>query len=54
MAGARWHHLKWPAPLFDRITVGWVVMWSGWAENDICSVTELVGWELPFPPSITP
>ena len=24
-------HLTWLAPLFARITVGWVFMWSGWA-----------------------
>jgi putative oxidoreductase len=23
-------HLVWLAPLFARITVGWVFLWSGW------------------------
>src|SRR6202158_3577850 len=25
-------HLTWLAPLFARITVGWVFMWSGWGK----------------------
>jgi len=27
-------HLGWLAPLFARITVGWVFMWSGWGKLD--------------------
>ena len=26
------HHLTWLAPLFARITVGWVFMLSGWGK----------------------
>ena len=33
-------HLEWLAPLFARITVGWVFLWSGWG--------------IPFPHVLTP
>src|ERR1700691_604651 len=42
-------HLAWLAPLFARITVGWVFMWSGWGKlNNLPQVTEnFVGWGIP-------
>ena len=49
-------HLTWLAPLFARITVGWVFMWSGWGKlNNLPQVTEnFVGWGIPFPQFFTP
>jgi len=33
--------LSWLAPLFARIVVGWVFLWSGWGKlNDLPQVTE--------------
>jgi putative oxidoreductase len=42
-------HLDWLAPLFARITVGWVFLWSGWGKlNNLPQVTEnFVGWGIP-------
>jgi putative oxidoreductase len=42
-------HLAWLAPLFARITVGWVFLWSGWGKlNSLPQVTEnFVGWGIP-------
>ena len=42
-------HLTWLAPLFARITVGWVFLWSGWGKlNDLPTVIEnFVGWHIP-------
>jgi putative oxidoreductase len=50
------HHLTWLAPLFARITVGWVFLWSGWGKlNNLPQVTEnFVGWGIPFPHLLTP
>ena len=50
------HHLTWLAPLFARITVGWVFLWSGWGKlNDLPQVTEnFIGWGIPFPHVLTP
>jgi putative oxidoreductase len=50
------HHLTWLAPLFARITVGWVFLWSGWGKlNDLPQVTEnFIGWGIPFPQLLTP
>src|SRR6202158_852017 len=50
------HHLTWLAPLFARITVGWVFMWSGWGKlNNLPQVTEnFVGWGIPLPQILTP
>ena len=50
------HHLTWLAPLFARITVGWVFLWSGWGKlNDLPQVTEnFIGWGIPFPQVLTP
>src|SRR5437016_6901594 len=49
-------HLTWLAPLFARITVGWVFLWSGWGKlANLAQVTEnFVGWGIPFPHILTP
>jgi putative oxidoreductase len=49
-------HLTWLAPLFARITVGWVFLWSGWGKlNHLPQVTEnFIGWGIPFPHFFTP
>jgi len=50
------HHLTWLAPLFARITVGWVFLWSGWGKlQGLPQVTEnFVGWGIPFPYVLAP
>src|SRR5215471_1825297 len=49
-------YLAWLAPLFARITVGWVFLWSGWGKlNNLPQITEnFVGWGIPFPRLLTP
>ncbi len=49
-------HLGWLAPLFARIAVGWVFLWSGWGKlNNLPQVTEnFIGWGIPFPHVLTP
>jgi putative oxidoreductase len=49
-------HLLWLAPLFARITVGWVFMLSGWGKlHNLPQVTEnFIGWHIPFPHFFTP
>jgi putative oxidoreductase len=49
-------YLLWLGPLFARITVGWVFLWSGWGKlNNLPQVTEnFVGWGIPFPHFFTP
>ena len=49
-------HLVWLAPLFARITVGWVFLWSGWGKlNNLSHVTEnFIGCGIPFPHFFTP
>src|ERR1700742_189962 len=49
-------HLTWLAPLFARITVGWVFMLSGWGKlHNLPQVTEnFIGWGIPFPHFFTP
>jgi putative oxidoreductase len=49
-------HLDWLAPLFARITVGWVFLLSGWGKlNNLPQVTEnFIGWGIPFPHFFTP
>ena len=49
-------HLLWLAPLFARITVGWVFLLSGWGKlNSLPKVTEnFIGWGIPFPHLLTP
>src|ERR1700756_2125350 len=48
--------LAWLAPLFARITVGWVFLWSGWGKlNNLPQVTEnFISWGIPFPHVLTP
>jgi putative oxidoreductase len=49
-------HLDWLAPLFARVVVGWVFMWTGWAKlTHLPIVTEnFVGWGVPFPEVLAP
>jgi putative oxidoreductase len=49
-------HLTWLAPLFARITVGWVFMLTGWGKlNDLPRITQnFVEWGIPFPHILTP
>ncbi len=49
-------HLSWLGPLFARITVGWVFLWSGWGKlHNLPQVTEnFIGWGIPFPHFFTP
>jgi putative oxidoreductase len=49
-------HLTWLAPLFARLVVGWVFLWSGWGKlNNLPQVTEnFVGWGIPYPNILTP
>jgi putative oxidoreductase len=49
-------HLTWLAPLFARITVGWVFMWSGWGKlNNLPQVTQnFVDWGIPLPQILSP
>jgi putative oxidoreductase len=49
-------HLAWLAPLFARITVGWVFLWSGWGKlTNLSLVTEnFVGWGIPAPQVLAP
>jgi putative oxidoreductase len=49
-------YLGWLAPLFARITVGWVFLWSGWGKlNNLPQVTDnFIGWGIPFPHILTP
>ena len=49
-------YFAWLAPLFARITVGWVFLLSGWGKlNNLPQVTEnFIGWGIPFPHFFTP
>src|SRR5215472_13365465 len=49
-------HLGWLAPLFARITVGWVFLWSGWGKlNNLPQVTQnFIDWGIPLPHILTP
>jgi putative oxidoreductase len=49
-------HLTWLGPLFARITVGWVFLWSGWGKlHNLPQITEnFIGWGIPFPHLLTP
>ena len=49
-------YLTWLGPLFARITVGWVFMWSGWGKlMNLPQVTEnFVGWGIPLPHLLAP
>ncbi len=50
------HHLTWLAPLFARITVGWVFLWSGWGKlQGLPQVTEnFASWGIPMPQVLAP
>src|ERR1700722_1497871 len=49
-------HLEWLAPLFARIVVGWVFLWSGWGKlSNLPATTEnFVSWGIPLPPILAP
>ena len=49
-------YLAWLGPLFARLTVGWVFLWSGWGKlQNLPQITEnFVGWGIPFPQILTP
>lgn len=49
-------HITWLAPLFARITVGWVFMWSGWGKlHNLPQVIEnFIGWKIPFSSILAP
>lgn len=49
-------HLTWLAPLFARVVVGWVFLWSGWGKlHNLPAITEnFVSWGIPFPQVLTP
>jgi putative oxidoreductase len=48
--------LQWLAPLFARVTVGWVFTLSGWGKlMNLPQITEnFIGWGIPFPHLLTP
>ena len=49
-------HLGWLAPLFARIVVGWVFLWSGWGKlNNLPAMIEnFASWHIPAPHILTP
>jgi putative oxidoreductase len=49
-------HFMWLAPLFARITVGWVFLWSGWGKlHSLPQITQnFIDWGIPFPRFFTP
>jgi putative oxidoreductase len=49
-------YLTWLAPLFARIVVGWVFMWSGWGKlHNLPAITEnFISWHIPAPYILTP
>lgn len=49
-------YLAWLGPLFARVVVGWVFLWSGWGKlNNLPAVTEnFVGWGIPLPAVLAP
>jgi putative oxidoreductase len=49
-------YFAWLPPLFARIVVGWVFMWSGWTKlNNLERITEaFVSWGIPLPHLMTP
>lgn len=46
----------WLPPLFARIVVGWVFLWTGWAKlNHLPQITQnFIEWGIPFPAVMTP
>src|SRR5271154_5373378 len=49
-------HIGWLAPLFARIVVGWVFLWSGWGKlHDLPAIIEnFAGWHIPAPHILAP
>lgn len=49
-------HLQWLAPLFARIVVGWVFLWTGWGKlTHLPLVSENFGlWGVPAPEILAP
>lgn len=49
-------NIDWLAPLFARLVVGWVFLWSGWGKlHNLPAITEnFVSWGIPFPYLLTP
>ncbi len=49
-------YFTWLGPLFARIVVGWVFMWSGWEKlHALPQITaNFVSWGIPFPQIVTP
>jgi len=49
-------HLNWLAPLFARVTVGWVFLWSGWGKLHALPriVENFAGWHIPAPQLLAP
>ena len=49
-------HLGFLAPLFARIVVGWVFLWSGWGKlNNLQAMIEnFASWHIPAPHILTP
>lgn len=48
--------IEWFAPLFARIVVGWVFLWTGWGKlTHLHLVTEnFAGWGIPMPEVMAP
>lgn len=49
-------YFAWLGPLFARIVVGWVFMWSGWEKlNALPQITaNFASWGIPYPEIMTP
>ena len=49
-------YFAWLPPLFARIVVGWVFMWSGWEKlSNLPQITKnFIDWGIPFPNILTP
>lgn len=49
-------YFTWLPPLFARLVVGWVFLWSGWGKlNALPFVTQnFTEWGIPFPHILTP
>ncbi|MBV8784247.1 MAG: DoxX family protein [Gammaproteobacteria bacterium] len=49
-------HLGWLAPLFARLVVGWVFLWSGWGKLHALPqiVENFTGWGIPAPQLLAP
>lgn len=49
-------YFLWLPPLFARVVVGWVFLWSGWEKlNALPQITQnFIDWGIPFPQFMTP